>query len=63
MMEYDGKRWDRCNRAERICGKTVDCVGEEGLAEWETKDSKVAVKYCGVARVEETPSLTGEFIG
>ena len=25
-----------------------DCVGEEGLADWETKDSKpLAVKYCG----------------
>ena len=24
-----------------------DCVGEEGLADWETKDSKpLAVKYC-----------------
>ena len=28
-------------------GKAVDCVGEVGLADWETKDSELAVNYCG----------------
>ena len=31
---------------ERTLGKAVDHAEEAGLAEWETKDSKVAVKYC-----------------
>ena len=30
-----------------MCGKAVDTAGEVGLAEWGTKDSKLAVKYCG----------------
>ena len=35
------------SRAERTCGKAVDCAGEVGLADRETKDSKsLAVKYC-----------------
>ena len=38
-----------------------------GLAKWETKDSKLTVKYWWgrgvVATVGETPSLIGEFIG
>ena len=25
----------------------MDCRGEAGLAEWESKESKLAVKYCG----------------
>ena len=34
------------------------------MAHWETKDSKpLAANTVGVAKVGETPSLTGEFIG
>ena len=43
-----------------------DCrpPGEEWLTDGETKDSKpVAIKYVGVAKVGETPSLIGEFVG
>ena len=39
-----GQRW--AARMERTRGKVTDCEGEAGLAEEETKDSKVAVKYC-----------------
>ena len=31
--------------AERTHSKVVDSIGKAGLAEWETKDSKIAVKY------------------
>ena len=33
--------------AERTHSKVVDSIGKAGLAEWETKDSKLAVNYCG----------------
>ena len=36
------------SQAERMGGKVVDRVGEEGLAERETKDSEIAFKYCGL---------------
>ena len=35
------------SQVERMLSKAVDHVGEVGLAEQETKDSKLAVKYCG----------------
>ena len=36
------------SQVERTHGKEADCAGEAGLAEWETKDSKLlAVKYYG----------------
>ena len=43
-------------------GLNITC--EEGLAHRKPKDSKaLAVNTEGVAKVGETPSLTGEFIG
>ena len=50
--------------AERTHGKGADHTGKEGLAHWETKDSKVlAVKYCRGYDMGETLSLTVEFVG
>ena len=38
--------------------------GEGALADWEIKDSKpLALNTVGVAKVGETPILTGEFLG
>ena len=43
-------------------GLNITC--EEGLAHRKPKDSKaLAVNTEGVAKVGETPSLTGEFVG
>ena len=48
------------SRAERTCGKAVDCAGKLGLANRETKDSKsLAVKYCGGCKAGKPPSVTG----
>ena len=49
---------------ERMCGKSVDHEGKAWLADWETKDLKpLAIKPVEVAKVGETPSLTGELLG
>ena len=34
------------SQAERTHSNVADCMVEVGLAECETKDSKLAVKYC-----------------
>ena len=43
-------------------GKVADCAGETGLAEWETKDPKIAAEVGGVT-ARETPNLIGELVG
>ena len=49
---------------ERTRGKVTDCEGEAGLAEEETKDSKVAVNYCGGCHSgRNSQSHTTEFMG
>ena len=51
-------------QGEKTSGKAVDCADKEGLAHQETKNSKpLAVNTVGIAKVGETPSLTGEFVG
>ena len=39
-------RQETGNPTERTGHKAVDHVGEAGLTEWETKDSKLAANYC-----------------
>ena len=52
------------SRTEGTRGAVLDCMGAARLADWETKDSQpLAVKSWRIAKVGETPSLTGEFIG
>ena len=52
------------SQGEKTSGKAVDCADKEGLAHQETKNSKpLAVNTVGIAKVGETPSLTGEFVG
>ena len=64
IQTKEGQRQETGSQAERICGKIKDCIGKAGLAERETEDSKpLAVKTAGVVTVNETPSLTGEFVG
>ena len=49
---------------ERTRGKVTDCEGEAGLDEEETKDSKLAVNYCGGCHSgRNSQSHTTEFMG
>ena len=46
------------------CSKAADHRGEAGLAEWETKDSKLAVNYCrGCHGGRNSQSHKREFVG